>query len=382
MASWVRSAADNATRKAALEYLSDGEQGRPIQGELLRGGLTGTWLANVFIDPAFQELSPAQKFRLAEFWGPVTPLPVPPAAPASTASAGDVLHAIHTWWLKEHSSQIRQYELRVYPNGGLPCLDDENQTLAFRKDWMTLFLVALMHTMGRTIAEQHRDFIAMCDAKGWLGTFAQSERDAQSWIAVIEQYWKDKLDDSKYLQWMKQFVCIYPVSQFLDGYIEVFLSVNRGDFQRPFSLTEVTNTRASSKFQGGGVSAPPLSRMMGMGQCFVLRELVRKRLIDNPHAHEHCFVPVARVRKLLVAIGCDELLNKERPWEWSRTIHRFVVRHLGGEAATFLGDFDIPLQLVADDEQLQAQFFATPSLDSAVGEQLRDEDDAISFEGE
>ena len=382
MASWVRSAADFETRKAALEYLADGDQGCPIQTELLRHGLAGCWLADVSTEPAFQNLTTVQQYQLAALLGlPPLPPPVRPSPP--TASAGEVLRAIHDWWTREHPSQLRRYEQRVYPNRGLPHLADDYDHLSARKDWMTLFLVALMHTMGRTFAEQHRDFIALCDTKGWLGTFAQSERDAQSWIAVIEEYWKDKLDDSKHLQWMKQFVCIYPVSQCLDGYIEVFLSVNRRDFQRPFSLTELTNTRASSKFQRGGVSAPPLSRMMGMGQCFVLRELVRKHLIKSKHAHEHCFVPVARVRRLLVALGCYELLDKQRPWEWSRTIYRFLVRHLGGEAATFLGDFDIPLQIVAEDAQLKDNLFSlAATLDEASAEHCVDEDDAISFEDE
>src|SRR5262249_3280751 len=138
-------------------------------------------------------------------------------------------------------------------------------------------------------------------------------------------------------------------------YIEAFLAVDR--LRYPFALTQVTNTRASSVFQGGGVSAPPLSRVLGMGQCFVLRELVRRGVLANDYARPHCFVPVARVRRMLLQMGCDELSQRQRPWEWSRTIHRFLVGHLGQAAATFHGDFDIPLQVVAEDSGLQARFF-------------------------
>jgi hypothetical protein len=102
---------------------------------------------------------------------------------------------------------------------------------------------------------------------------------------------------------MKQFVGIYQLSRHLDDYIEVFLAVRR--FDHPFALTQLTNTRASAEFQGGGVQAPPLSRVLGMGQCFVLRELFRHQVLANPHAHPHCFVPVGRVRRMLLDLGCD-----------------------------------------------------------------------------
>jgi hypothetical protein len=173
----------------------------------------------------------------------------------------------------------------------------------------------------------------------------------------IDSFLDGQLDDSRFLQWMKQFVGIYQVSRHLDDYIEVFLAAQR--FGQPFALTQLTNTRASAAFQAGGVEAPPLSRVLGMGQCFVLRELVRHQVLSNPHIHPHCFVPVARVRRMLVDLGCDDLLANQQPWEWSRAIFAFLRQYLGDQA-TFGGSFDIPLQVVADDANLQMQFFAAP----------------------
>jgi hypothetical protein len=364
MAGWVRAAQDHATRKAALVYLADGDAGRTVQSELKRQGFEGTWLIDLATLPCFRQLSTAQQHRLAELLARQDAADLmrqllegvhrPPQLNPRT-----VLRGIHDWWSAEGPRAIRDYEARVYPNGGLQFLDHEVDEHAHqrRKDWVTLFLLGLTHTMGRTVAEQHRSFLRRCEQDGWLDMIASSERQPGSWMDWIDRFLDGQLDDSRFLQWMKQFVGIYQVSRHLDDYIEVLLTAQR--FDHPFELTQLTNTRASAAFQAGGVSAPPLSRILGMGQCFVLRELFRHRVLSNPHAHPHCFVPVARVRRMLVDLGCDDLVGNQQPWEWSRVIYTFLQQHLR-DAATFGGAFDIPLQVVADDASLQMRFFAAP----------------------
>lgn len=364
MAGWVRAAIDHATRKAALVYLADGDAGRAVQTELKRQCLEGTWLADLASLPCFKELSTPQKHHLAELLArdeaaDLLQQLLAGAQPPPHLNPRTVLQAIHDWWTANGPQATRDYEARVYPNGGLQFLDQETAEHARqrRKDWVTLFLLGLTHTMGRTVAEQHRSFLRRCEQDGWLDMIASSERQPGVWMDWIDSFLDGQLDDSRFLQWMKQFVGIYQVSRHLDDYIEVFLAAQR--FGQPFALTQLTNTRASAAFQAGGVEAPPLSRVLGMGQCFVLRELVRHQVLSNPHVHPHCFVPVARVRRMLVDLGCDDLLANQQPWEWSRAIFAFLRQYLGDQA-TFGGAFDIPLQVVADDANLQMQFFAAP----------------------
>lgn len=362
LAGWVLAARDRATRQAALDYLADGELGPALQNALKERGLAGTWLAELAASDEFMGMDIQQQGRLLGL------LPLTHAerildvareslSPQPACRPDQVLRRIHDWWRDVRRTELVEYERRLYPTGGLRFVTDtaEEHSLQRRKDWMSLFLVGLTHTMGRTVAEQHRGFLRRCDREGWLDMFALSDRDPGHWMRWVDHFLDGQIEESRFLQWMKQFVGIYQLSRHLDDYIEAFLAVER--LSHPFALTQVTNTRASSVFQGGGVSAPPLSRVLGMGQCFVLRELVRRGVLANKHAHVHCFVPVARVRRMLLQMGCEELSQRQRPWEWSRAIHRFLVGHLGPAAATFHGDFDIPLQVVAEDPELQAKFF-------------------------
>ena len=78
-------------------------------------------------------------------------------------------------------------------------------------------------------------------------------------------------------------------------------------------------------------------------------------------------------------MGCDGLLNRQRLWEWASTIHSFLRDKLGSaDAATFHGDFDIPLQIIAEDKELQARFFS-----GVISPEEEDEDNALwSEDGE
>ena len=99
----------------------------------------------------------------------------------------------------------------------------------FRKDWVTLFLLGLTHTMGRTVAEQHRDFIRRREHDGTLRMIASSEREPSAWMGWIDDFLDRQLEDSKFLQWMKQFVGIYQVSRHLEDYIAAFESRRRAE---------------------------------------------------------------------------------------------------------------------------------------------------------
>jgi hypothetical protein len=367
MAQWVFDAADKITRNAALRYLAEGDQGRAIQREINNRGMAGSWLEKLAESEEFQSLGTAQQGRLLEIIphqqaveiikDAITPQP-PELPPPPADVVGRILKDIHKWWSNhiERERNLRDYERRTFPESGLrhlnrsTSLDDD----LFRKDWVILFLLGLTHTMGRTVAEQHREFLRRCEHDGTLRMIASSEREPGAWMGWINDFLDRQLEDAKFLQWMKQFVGIYQVSRHLDDYIGVFESIEQNGDE--FSLATISNTRSSSNQQGGGFDAPPLSSVLGMGQCFVLRELVRKGVITNKHAHRHCYVPSKRVRDLLMSLGCEGLGQSSRKWELSRHIHEFLTGYLGVEAATFQHCFDIPFQIIAEDEGLQAKY--------------------------
>lgn len=281
----------------------------------------------------------------------------PPVAPP--IDPGRVLSRLHDWWNENGRREVRKYEARVYPGGRPPLLAGEFDTRnrAQRRSWLSLFLLGALHTMGRARPEQHRQFLGLCESKGWLDVFADAEQDPEAWMGVLDSYIDSPTGDEGYLQWMKQFVSIYRISRALPEYVECFLNVNR--MPRSFGLDAILNPRTYPDYSGGGPEPPPVSRTLGIGASFVLRELVRFGLIAQPLAHRHCYVPAQRVRSLLVALGSTDMITASRE-DYSSTIHRFLVKYLDLERATFGLGFDLPLLALAEDDELQRRLLGRP----------------------
>ena len=270
-----------------------------------------------------------------------------------------VLSRLHDWWSEHGAREVQKYEARVYPGGRCPTIDVEFDTRnrAQRRAWLSLFLLGALHTMGRVQPEQHRQFLVLCESKGWLDVFADNEQDPEAWMGVLDEYIDSPTGDEGYLQWMKQFVSIYRIARALPEYVECFLNVNR--MPQSFGIDAVLNPRAYPGYSGGGLEPPPVLRTLGIGASFVLRELVRFGRIAQPLAHRHCYVPAQRVRSLLVAIGCTDMVTASTG-DYSSTIHRFLVQHMGEERATFGLAFDLPLLTLAENDELQQRLSGGP----------------------
>jgi len=276
---------------------------------------------------------------------PLEPLP-PPRDP------GAVLRELAGWWDQHGRSWVAEYEKRIYPAGRPPILRESfsPRDIGDRREWITLFVLAALHTMGRTQLEQHRDFLRRCERKGWLDVFADAEPDARRWMQVLEEYLEDPSGAHEYHQWMKQFVSIFQVSRWLSEYVESFLNIDR--IKQPFALDQIVAPRTSAFFSGGGPDAPALTRALGMGTCFVMRELMRLKRLNQPLAYRYCYVPSRRVCTLVEDLGCSSL-RMLPPADRSSAIHKFLADHVDAKLATFNHCFDLPLLALSEDTDLQ-----------------------------
>src|SRR5262249_15308909 len=157
-------------------------------------------------------------------------------------------------------------------------------------NWLTLFLLGLLHTMGRQRDHQHRSFLQLCGRRGWLDVFADPRSTAEEWLGVVDAFIDEQAEEVVFYQWIKQFVGVRVLARHLDQYIAIFREAGR--LEGPFALTALTRPRTSAQGQGWMPDAPPVSRVLGIGACFVVREILRRGVVkDNPHAYPHCFVP-------------------------------------------------------------------------------------------
>jgi hypothetical protein len=92
-----------------------------------------------------------------------------------------------------------------------------------------------------------------------------------------------------------------------------------------------------------------LAPILGMGSCFVMRELVRLGHIKNPQTHCYCYEPAEKVRTLLGQLGCPVMETRDTsPGEMSKVIHQFLSENCADP--TFKEGFDLPLLLWTPDD--------------------------------
>jgi hypothetical protein len=225
-----------------------------------------------------------------------------------------------------------------------------------RSAWLTLLLLGAFHTMGIGSSAQHRGFIELCNRRGWWQIFSakQPRECASEWMRVLDEYFDQQVDSSEYEHWFKHFGSIYRFALHLDAYVEAFFSLDSpGEFN--INPQMILSPRAAGRFQGGGPDAPPIDRTLGQGVCFVLRELMRNKILCHQEVTPYCFVPVGRVRNLFFRLGAD--VSYGSPLEQSKAIYDFLTKHLGPERSCFSGHYDIPLQIVAENPVIQGCLF-------------------------
>ena len=381
MAEWAVAASNLQIRQAVLQYIVDGKLGREVASGI-RERIKETWLRNLAELPQLTDCF--NYWRRSEVFvklqlhdegiNPPPISPIPPVVPPAPRDPSSVLEDVHAWWIQGSDCRIRRYGESVYGDFRLMLSDSPNwEDSAIRESWLTLFMLGAFQTMGRVRPQQHRSFLERCRDNGWLQVFASpraNRENREAWIEILEHFLDQSGETIQFYHWMRQFVSIVQFANWLQDYGDAFLQI--GKLDDDFPLTSITRPRFSSLFQGSDIRPPSIDRTLGIGACFVVRELMRLGVLSSVHAHEHCYTPVSRVRRLLESIGCPNLdSNVHQRWEQSRTIYQFLCEHLE-ERATFDKAYDIPFLIIADDERLQNEFFGTCD--------LQDEDDEETYE--
>ncbi|SEH07962.1 sacsin N-terminal ATP-binding-like domain-containing protein [Candidatus Venteria ishoeyi] len=360
MREWIISADTDKKKQKALRYLLDGDLGEKLAKQLRDRGLYTTWLERSqlnFSSPLLEGWSQKEKedLILRRLTTDLNQDPPPPSLPdiEKLLDPSTVLPEIYEWWEGNGSYHLTNYETETYPRRIVWTLTDNPDDEENRKNWLILLILGAMHKIPRTTRKQHRGFIEKCQYTGWWDTFATTNpiENPDRWIAVLEDYIAAQYGDiEQYAHWMQLFPTIYRVARWLDDYIALFSEVDR-QANEAFNLRNFLQPRIAPKWQGGGIDAPPLQHTLSLGACFVVRELVRKQVVKPvPALTPYCYVPVKRTRDLLGRMGCNAC-DSGADIDTSKEIHKFLVKHLGEERATFDGAFDIPLQLWAENQE-------------------------------
>ena len=344
LAQWAKQAGDPVSQRAVLVYLVRGELGLEFRRQLAALGTEGSWLNELSRDELPEELRD-------DLLRPPVQVREPLPAHVRVADPLQALLRIERWWQCHAGRETQEYNRRVYPQGQTPRLQAPWEEDFDRSQWLILFGRAVFYRAGRATDAQHRGFIEMSQHHGFWSVYSAGDPRgrADEWMNVLERFCADQVEGGEWEHWMRFFPHFYKLSRWLEDYAELFLRL--GELDRRYDLTAVLTSRTDPNQQGGGISAPPPN--LGIGACFVVRELLRLGKLNSRFAHMHAFVPTGGVRELLDRLGLrvDDIPNVAI----SGQIYEELTNYLGPDRATFDMAFDIPFQIIAANQDLENQ---------------------------
>jgi hypothetical protein len=273
----------------------------------------------------------------------------------------EAIQRIARWWADNQHNELTRYNTRLYPEGGfdweaLRNPEDEDRA---NMAWLKLLYLGSCQTIGRTKEEQHSGAMNYFAQRGWWDTFVDPDAASQ-WLNVMDEYLKEAINGEKYRTWL-QILPLYRFSRHLEAYRTLL------DSSESFldNIDDVLRPASSKALSGTGITAPELRATLGTGINFIFRELTRHRVFSDEKIYRHCYSAPERVRRLLKALGCDEIDHSQATPDVSLRLWDFFCAHLGKDAATFNHCFDIPLRILASDSKkgLRVEIFGQDPLE-------------------
>ncbi len=350
LATWVLAAETSSRQGAVLHYMRWGERALKL-GLLLRGqGLAGTWLGGINaqhpgfagwdstdVDEVLRQLT-----QTVYFSPPDIDLPPPPEP--DQIRGPEAVQRIHTWWRDEGRARYRdKYLNQLYPGGLSPDLSRNEQGLFDRDAWMKLFALGVFQSLGRVRDVQNRNFLELLDARGWWRIIAHVDpRDgANDWLSILEDFAEGHIDDEEFGFWMDCFPRFFRLARWLNAYVELFESIDR---RNATEMSMLLTPLADATMQGGGIAAPALNRTLRMGRHLVIREMLRLGAIRSSTAVPYAYMPSRAVCQFITELGLGGDVDT------SIDIYRVIAGAIGEDLATFDGDYDIPLRVLASEK--------------------------------
>jgi hypothetical protein len=345
LANWARTASDPQRQRAFLRYLL------MIPAALARATLDERipWLpplSDLETNPLLSGWTAAERSMLLLLFGFV---------PSSTGTwtapdhyvppdADGVLEGIHDWWLRNGDSLRGSYRSAVYPEGfDLERLHHADDLEA----WFTMFALAAYHTIGRTQAEQPRNFVSRAMEEGWWSELAESGGPASPgpWIERLRA-WSEPLEPEEFMPWRRCLVDLHTIARYLPDYIEIFRTLPQiiaGEGE--ISMRDLLNPGTSPILGRMSIVAASIDRSLGIGVSWMVRELYRHGIFAG---HAVLTIPYGwcttrRVRRLLRLL---DLRDPGRGADQGRLIYETILGQIGPERALFAHDLDLPLQLI------------------------------------
>ena len=397
LATWASSISDPEKQAAMLNYVQEGTQG-PALGDAL-AQMRPAWLPARSVElrssPLVAKIAPydlatllgrlypaEQRQRWSSDFEHENPDQEELRPSDQQIDATTFFERLHDWWEMEASAERARSDGDAYPEDFHPGRLSVQSGDDGRDGWFTFLALGIFRSIGRSHDRQHRNFIAAAARASWWGDMASARLpdSPEPWLRQLEDFARADAWRIDFPQWRRALVDLYVVARWLPDYVDAVLTLPTiVRKQGPVALSDAWRLSASPLWQRRGLEGAPLTQSLGLGANWLVREAVRHGIWTGEDAaamHPYGWASTGRVRALFARhLGVD--LGPEPKMDLSSNIYALVKAHIG-DRACFLGDLDLPLQIVAHgrrDDLLQALLHGPAPFDFDANTSIDDDED-------
>ena len=345
-------------RPAALRYLLYGKLQDPVLRHLISLRTRPSWLRDfVGVSRMLEEICEEAwlRQRLLGAFFPEQFVSDPQPRPVQVDS-DTFFNRLSKWWDDDaaRNEVITAYERRAWPEWLRRDGDISDRLQAESEDhWLALLVLGACRSIGRAQDQHHRTFLELLHERGWWNVF-KDPGDVGAWMRMLREWQDGALAKLTYAKWMSLFPAIYQLSRYRDVYVRLLKSAG----QRPatkYNITRLFTPRVDQALTGAGThfDAPPAP--LEMGRHWVLRELVRLKVVEGEHLYRDCWVPAEQVLRFLRNFGLDRDDGIPNPQK-AHAIFDFLASELDTATPNLHRAFDIPMRHVASKPDLCSRF--------------------------
>ena len=346
-------------RPAALRYLLDGELQDPVLRHLISLETRPAWLQDFDGVRRILEDICEESWRRRRLLGALFPdrLRVSEPPLRTPVDSDTFFKQLSEWWddVAVRREVIAAYERKAWPEwlrrgGGISAGLHEGSD----DHWLALLILGACRGLGRTQDPQHRGFLELAHGQGWWDVFKAPE-DAGAWMKMLRDWQDGAMARLAYPPWVSLFPAIYQFCRYPERYVRLLRSVGH----RPnhmYDITRLLTPRVDEALTGAGAhfDAPPAP--LNMGLHWVLRELVRLKVVEGEHLYPDCWVPSEQVLRFLYQFRLDRPDDSTPNPQKARAIFDFLASELETAKPNLHRAFDIPIRHVASNADLRRRF--------------------------
>jgi len=298
-----------------------------------------------------------EPWRRQRLLGALFPERFPESVPQRPSAPTSFFRQLSEWWddADARNEVLTAYENRAWPEWLRRDGDIADRLQAESEDhWLALLVLGACQSIGRAQDYHHRSFLERVHEHGWWDVL-KDPGDAGSWMRMLREWQDGALDRLTYAQWMSLFPAIYQLSRYRKVYVRLLKSTG----QRPVTMYDITRLltpRVDQALTGAGThfDAPPAP--LDMGRHWVLRELVRLKVVEGEHLYPDCWMPSEEVFRFLHNFGLDRPDDGASNPQRAHAIFGFLKSKFTTPAPNLHLAFDIPIRHVASDRGLRHRF--------------------------